>query len=459
MQAPTQHSPNIMNTTVVDAQTIIFGLGETGLSCARFLAARGIEFAAVDTRERPPAVAAFTAAFPSARIETGFTAPDRLGRCEQMLLSPGVPREHPVVRAALARGVEVIGDIELFARHARAPVVAVTGSNGKSTVVTMVSAILAAAGLDVRTGGNIGTPALDLIGESDPDCYVLELSSFQLESTRSLAPVAAALLNISPDHMDRYATFADYVAAKLSIADRAHIVVVNFDDPALAAATLQATIRGFSLHGAAGACYGTERADGTLWLVANGERIINVDEIAAGGEHNRINALAAIALTDTMAVSRSAQRTALMTFTGLPHRCQTVRVCRGVEWIDDSKGTNVGATCAAIAGVFVGRKGVLIAGGQGKGADFGPLADALSGRVHSIVLIGEDAAAIARAVESVVDVQFALDMRAAVATAASLAEPGEAVLLSPACASFDMFENFAARGKAFAAAVNEVAGV
>jgi UDP-N-acetylmuramoylalanine--D-glutamate ligase len=258
--------------------------------------------------------------------------------------------------------------------------------------------------------------------------------------------------------MDRYATFADYVAAKLSIADRAHIVVVNLDDPALATATPQATVRGFSLRGAAGACYGIERADGTLWLVANGERIINVDEIAAGGEHNRVNALAAIALTDTMAVSRSAQRTALMAFSGLPHRCQTVSVRNRVEWIDDSKGTNVGATCAAIAGVFAHRGGVLIAGGQGKGADFGPLADALTGRVHSVVLIGEDAAVIARAIESVVDVQFALDMRSAVATADSLARPGEAVLLSPACASFDMFDNFAARGKAFAAAVNEGAG-
>ncbi len=192
--------------------------------------------------------------------------------------------------------------------------------------------------------------------------------------------------------------------------------------------------------------------------MANGERIINVDAIAAGGEHNRVNALAAIALTDTMAVSRAAQRTALMTFTGLPHRCQTVSVHNGVEWIDDSKGTNVGATCAAIAGVFAQRSGVLIAGGQGKGADFRPLADALSGRIHSVVLIGEDAAVIARAIESVVDVQFAFDMRSAVAAAGSLARPGEAVLLSPACASFDMFDNFAARGEAFAAAVNEVAG-
>lgn len=457
MHTPAEQTLDIMSSTCIDAHSIIFGLGDTGLSCARFLAAHGIEFAAIDTRERPPAAAALTAAFPHARVVTGFTDPARIGHCEQLLLSPGIPRTHPVVQAAIGRGIEVIGDIELFARHAQAPVVAVTGSNGKSTVVTMVSAILTAAGLDVRTGGNIGTPALDLLGETEPDCYVLELSSFQLESTRTLAPVAAALLNVSPDHMDRYATFADYLATKLSIAEHAHMVIVNFDDPALLAACTPATARGFSLHGAAGAEYACEHADGTTWLVAHGERVISVDEIAAGGEHNRMNALAAIALTDTMAVSRSAQRAALMTFTGLPHRCQTVRLHNGVEWIDDSKGTNVGATCAAITGIFARRGGVLIAGGQGKGADFAPLAAVLDGRIHTVVLIGEDAAAIAQAVGAVVDVQFALDMRAAVTAAAALARPGEAVLLSPACASFDMFANYAARGDAFAAAVSGLA--
>lgn len=456
MQIPAEQSLDTMSSNRVDAHTIIFGLGETGLSCARFLAARGIAFAAIDTRERPPAAAALMAAFPDVRVVTGVTDSARIGQCEQLLLSPGVPRTHPVVQAALERGIEVIGDIELFARHARAPVVAVTGSNGKSTVVTMVSAILTAAGLDVRTGGNIGTPALDLIGETEPDCYVLELSSFQLESTRTLAPVAAALLNVSPDHMDRYATFADYLTTKLSIARRAQTFVVNFDDPTLATAPTHATVRGFSLRGADGASYGCERADGAAWLVANSERVIRVDEIGAAGEHNRINALAAIALTDAIGVPRGVQREALMAFSGLPHRCQTVGVHNDVEWIDDSKGTNVGATCAAITGVFAARSGVLIAGGQGKGADFAPLATALSGRVRSVVLIGQDAAAMARAVEAVVDVQFALDMRAAVTAAAVLARPGDAVLLSPACASLDMFANFAARGDAFAAAVNEL---
>lgn len=456
MRIPAEQSLDIMSSNRVDAHSIIFGLGETGLSCARFLAARGIAFAAIDTRERPPAAAALMAAFPDVRVVTGFTDSARIGQCEQLLLSPGVPRTHPVVQAALERGIEVIGDIELFARHARAPVVAVTGSNGKSTVVTMVSAILTAAGLDVRTGGNIGTPALDLIGETEPDCYVLELSSFQLESTRTLAPVAAALLNVSPDHMDRYATFSDYLTTKLSIARRAQTFVVNFDDPTLATAPTHATVRGFSLRGADGASYGCERADGAAWLVANSERVIRVDEIGAAGEHNRINALAAIALTDVIGVPRGVQRQALMAFSGLPHRCQTVGVHNDVEWIDDSKGTNVGATCAAIMGVFAARSGVLIAGGQGKGADFAPLATALSGRVRSVVLIGQDAAAMARAVEAVVDVQFALDMRAAVTAAAALARPGDAVLLSPACASLDMFANFAARGDAFAAAVNEL---
>lgn len=456
MPFPADHSLDLMSSNRIDAHSIIVGLGDTGLSCARFLAARGIPFAAVDTRERPPAAAALLAAFPDTRVVTGFDDPARIGQCEQLLLSPGVPRTHPVVQAALARGIDVIGDIELFARHARAPVVAVTGSNGKSTVVTMVSAILAEAGLDVRTGGNIGTPALDLLGATEPDCYVLELSSFQLESTRTLAPLAAALLNVSPDHMDRYATFADYLAAKRSIADHAQVFVVNFDEPIQSGPTGTATVHGFSLHGAAGASYACERADGTAWLTAHGERVIAVGEIAAAGEHNQANALAAIALSDALGVSRRAQRTALMSFSGLPHRCQTVRVRDEVEWINDSKGTNVGATCAAIKGVFAARGGVLIAGGQGKGADFAPLATALSGRVQSVVVIGEDAAALAQAVASVVDVHFALDMPAAVSAAAALARPGDAVLLSPACASLDMFANYAARGDAFAAAVAEL---
>jgi len=445
-----------MTASSIDAQWIIFGLGKTGFSCARFLARRGIDFAIVDTRNDPPEMANLKRVMPEVAVFTGVVSSMPGGRCKHLVLSPGVSRDHPFVAAACDRGIDVIGDIELFARHASAPVLAVTGSNGKSTVVSMVTEILVTANLDARTGGNIGTPALDLLEDGQPDCFVLELSSFQLESTESLVPKVACILNVSADHMDRYKNFAAYLAAKKRICERAHTVVLNADDEVLRDFKPGCETRYVALHERTMAPYHIARDDGADWLIAAGEKIIRTDRLAVRGEHNYLNALAAIAITDEMSVPRSVQSRALAAFRGLPHRCQTIATHRSVEWIDDSKGTNVGATSAAIRGVFSGRNGVLIAGGQGKGADFSALASVASGRVHTVVLIGEDANRIAAALDGQVDVHFALDMNAAVMLAATLARPGEAVLLSPACASFDMFENFEARGKAFIEAVKEV---
>jgi len=458
MQTLSHYQEETVSSVPVTAPTIIFGLGETGFSCARFLAARGMDFAMIDTRDEPSGLSRCVDTFPGVTIETGVRAPDRIGLCREILLSPGVAREHPVVVGALARGVSVIGDVELFSRYAAAPILAVTGSNGKSTVVTMVSRILASAGLDVRTGGNIGTPALDLLADSPPDCYVLELSSFQLESIQTFAPTVACILNVSSDHMDRYGSFADYLAAKLRVADRAETVVVNADDLTLAKAGFAAEVRGVSLDTTLNTPYTVERADGNDWLVAGGERIMTTDELGVRGKHNVLNALAAIAISDSMSVARDAQRTGLARFSGLPHRCESVACDRTIEWINDSKGTNVGATCTAIASVFSGRSGVLIAGGQGKGADFAPLADALAGHVHHVVLFGEDAGLLGAALEHSVSVQFAVDLPAAVTCAHALALEGDAVLFSPACASFDMFDNFSVRGDAFTAAVSGVLG-
>ena len=445
-----------MTTNFVDAEYAVFGLGKTGLSCARFLARRGFDFAVIDTRDDPPQLANLKESLADVVVITGATSPRVIGRCQHVVLSPGISRDHPIVTAAIERGIEVIGDIELFARHARAPVVAVTGSNGKSTVVTMVSEILSAAGLDVRSGGNLGTPALDLLYRGDPDCYVLEVSSFQLESTGSLAPKVACILNVSPDHMDRYIDMSSYLATKTRIYEHAEVVVLNMDDGMLKQLRPNCETRRIS----SGLCettrYRLDQHDGDLWLVAAGEEFMRADDLILLGKHNCMNALAAVAITDKLSVPREVQKRVLRAFRGLSHRCQTIATKSGIDWIDDSKGTNVGATCAAIRSVFSGRPGVLIAGGQGKGADFNALAAAVEGRVHDVILIGQDARVIAASLDGRVDVHFALDMHSAVAAARLLARRGEAVLLSPACASFDMFDNFEARGRAFIDAVEEI---
>lgn len=456
MLATLNNAHDGMITKSINSPYVVFGLGKTGLSCARFLARRGERFTVIDTRERPSELENFKKLMPDIVVRTGVASAMPMDGCKHVVLSPGVSRDHPVVVAAQRNRIEVIGDIELFARHAEAPVLAITGSNGKSTVVTMVSEILSGANLNVRCGGNLGTPALDLLDDTQPDCFVLELSSFQLESTESLAPSMACILNVSPDHMDRYAAFSNYVAAKQRIYKNAKCVVLNADDEVLNNLRPPCETQYISQYGTAMASYRIEDHDGASWLVAAREKIMRVDDLGARGSHNAINALAAVAITDSMSVPRAVQRRMLAAFRGLPHRCQTVAIRMGAEWIDDSKGTNVGATSAAIRGVFSGRQGVLIAGGKGKGADFSVLAADVDQRVHSVVLIGEDASTIAASLEGHADVHIALHMRAAVALAADLVRSGEAVLLSPACASFDMFENFEARGRAFSAAVLEL---
>ncbi|MFT4560818.1 MAG: UDP-N-acetylmuramoylalanine--D-glutamate ligase [Gammaproteobacteria bacterium] len=445
---------NFMSELPIDTECVVFGLGKTGLSCASFLRKRGIECTVVDTREDPPGRDALRQTIPRIRLITGELSLDLLGTCKQIILSPGVSRAHPFVMNALQCGVEVIGDIELFARHNNAPVIAITGSNGKSTVVTMVSNILAAAGFSVKCGGNIGTPALDLLQDAHAvDFFVLELSSFQLESTYSLAPEVACILNVSPDHMDRYADLASYVEAKTRILRGAKFAVLNADTPALGALNPDCTTRHFGLSRSASPSYCSAEVDGAAWLIADKKPLVPVTELTVRGEHNYLNALAAVAITDRLRVARDVQIRILREFQGLAHRCQTIATHKGIDWIDDSKGTNVGASCAAIAGVFAARSGVLVAGGQGKNADFSDLAAIIKQYVRAVVLIGEDANLIAEALDGNVEVHFALDMIAAVSVAERLAESGDAVLLSPGCASLDMFDNFEARGDAFASAV------
>ena len=436
--------------------TAVLGLGRTGLAVARYLARRGVPFRVLDSRAAPPGLETLRRELPEVETVLGPFTPDRLCAAETLILSPGIAPDEPAVAAAAAAGVEVVGDIELFAREATAPVVAVTGSNGKSTVTALVGAMAEKAGKRVAVGGNIGTPALDLLSGPAPELYVLELSSFQLETTASLDAAAAAVLNVSADHLDRHPDLAAYAAIKRRVFHGRGTMVVNADDPAVAAmAEAGRPVVRFTLADPAAGEYGLREVDGAPWLARGGEPLLPLAALALAGGHNAANALAALALGEAVGLPMPAMLEALRTFPGLPHRCQYVAEHGGVRWYNDSKGTNVGATEAALRGV-PGERVVLIAGGEGKDADFAVLRAAVAERARAVVVIGRDAPLLVAALHATVPIEKAPDMDAAVAAAARLAEPGDSVLLSPACASFDMFRDYAARGEAFVAAVGRL---
>lgn len=438
---------------------VVVGLGKTGLSCARFLAARGVSFAVTDSRLQPPELASLTRLLPQIPVFTGGFDANLLSRADKLILSPGVAASEPAIRQAVDQGVELLGDIEVFARNARAPVVAVTGSNGKSTVASLTAAMMQRAGVKVLLGGNIGTPALDLLEDDVPDFYVLELSSFQLETVRSLDAAAAAVLNVSPDHLDRYADVETYAAAKRRIYAGTGVMVINLDDDCVRAMRRPSrAVIAYSLSAPEPGCFGVLNAGGQEWLAFGEETLLPVAALGLSGRHNIANVLAALALGSAVGLPVSAMLEAAKEFTPLPHRCQRLATVAGVNWVDDSKGTNVGAACAAITGLGGDDNLILIAGGDGKGADFSPLAEAVRGRVHAAVLIGRDAALLGEAIKARTQVVYATDMGAAVATAAGLARPGDTVLLSPACASFDMFRDYRHRGEVFAGAVRDLEG-
>ncbi|MBS0396054.1 MAG: UDP-N-acetylmuramoyl-L-alanine--D-glutamate ligase [Proteobacteria bacterium] len=435
-------------------RNLVVGLGKTGLSAVRWLAAQGEAVAVTDSRAAPPGLEALRALPAPVPASLGGFDLGLLDSADRIVLSPGVSRAEPIVRAALARGLVVVGDVELFARARRAPAVAITGTNGKSTVTTLVAEMARRAGRRVLAGGNLGEPALDLLAQPDPELYVLELSSFQLESTDSLELAAAAVLNVTPDHMDRYATLADYAAAKARILTHAAAAVVNLDDPLVAAMPRPGQRRvGFSVA-RADADFGLVEVGGASQLARRGEPLLPVAELGIAGRHNAANALAALALGAEIGLELAPMLATLRSFTGLAHRGQVVAERRGVRYVDDSKGTNVGATLAAVAGLDGPL--VMIAGGDGKGQDFAPLADAFRGKVRHVVLIGRDREALAAALAGTCPTEYAPDMDAAVAAAAAAARPGDLVLLSPACASLDMFRDYAARGDAFAAAARRL---
>ena len=444
-----------MQQAVRTPLSVIVGLGRTGVSCARHLAARGHRLVVTDSRENPPGLAELRRLVPAAATALGGFDPAVLAGADQVVVSPGVSLAEPFLRRAAAQGLDLVGDIELFAREAGGRVVGITGTNGKSTVTTLVGAFAEAAGLEVRVGGNLGEPALDLLEGPPAAMYVLELSSYQLETTWSLQPEAAAVLNVSPDHLDRYHDLAEYAAAKARIYERAAAAIVNLDDAIVVRMPRpgQRTV-GFSLR-RQDADFRLLHEAGEDWLAEGAEPILPLAALALPGRHNAANALAALAVGSVCGFPRAAMAGVLQEFRGLAHRTERVRDLRGVSWIDDSKGTNVGATVAAIEGMDGPL--VLIAGGEGKGQDFTPLGPACQGKVRQAILIGRDARLLAGALEGRCAVTFAASMEAAVGAAAAVAHAGDTVLLSPACASFDMFRDYAHRGEAFAAAVRELA--
>lgn len=439
-----------------EKRALVVGLGLTGLSCARYLVRLGYEVTAVDTRAQPPKLDALRQELPQVSVQTGTLAPALFEVPGLLVVSPGLSVNEPLIAHAVAGGARPIGDIELFAQAARAPVLAITGANGKSTVTALVGEMCRAGGLKTAVGGNIGVPALELLEAETPQVYVLELSSFQLETTWSLDAHAAAVLNLTPDHMDRYGSMDAYASAKARIFRGRGAMVLNADDALVARmATPGRRVLRFTLGAPAGVDdYGVvQRTDGE-WLARGTRLLMPAAEVPLAGRHNLANTLAAMALAQTMGVSDNDCRTAVRNFKGLRHRTELVAERDGVRWYDDSKGTNVGATIAALNGMST--PVVLIAGGDGKGQDFSELRTAVVGHARAVVLIGRDAPQIERALGSVVPVRHAPDMRAAVIEAKQLAQNGDVVLLSPACASFDMFRNYEHRGDVFRAAVQEV---
>ena len=435
----------------VHAYTLVVGLGVTGLSVVRYLHRLGESIVVADSRDIPPALNEFKQTFGDVPLHTGKFNNKLFVNAQRIVVSPGVPLSDPVLQQARDNGVEITGDIDLFAHEVDAPVVAITGSNGKSTVTTLLALMAEKSGISVAAGGNIGLPVLDMLNDSK-ELYVLELSSFQLETLQRLPMAAAVVLNVSPDHMDRYADVNAYAMSKQAIYENAAHAVINRDDTFVSKMlSHQPNVIGFTLSKPTGGDFGLCSKDGEQYLCAGNELLMKTAELKIRGRHNYANALAALALGSTIDLPLQAMLDALKEFPGLEHRTQWIAEIDGVGWYNDSKGTNVGATLAAVEGLP--GKHVLIAGGQSKGADFKPLRAVAEQRLRAVVLIGEDAEKIAETIDELVPVRIARDMNEAVRFAAKFAERGDNVLLSPACASFDMFQGFAHRGDAFIKAV------
>ena len=458
MMTPARQSPDD-GIIASSAQRVIVGLGVTGLSVARYLARCGERFAVVDTRPEPAGLAELRAEQPQVAVFCGEIPQSLLNAASQLIVSPGLAPDLPFLSEASASGATVIGDADLFVEAAQAPVIGITGSNAKSTVTALVGAMAEAADMNVGVGGNLGTPALDLLAD-DRQLYVLELSSFQLERSQSLNLAVACVLNLTSDHLDRHGSMPKYHQAKHRIFRGCRHAVVNSDDPLTippGGDGMQVSAwrpREPDLHG-----FGVHRDDeGVEWLSLGFTDLMPVADLALQGRHNLANALAALAIGRSAGLPMPAMLDALRSFAGLPHRCQLVLERSGVRWINDSKATNVGAAKAAIEGMGIGRNLILIVGGRGKGDDFKALARPVARHCKRVLLLGETAEQLARDLGEAAPVQHCATLDEAVLAAQACAASGDCVLLSPACASFDMFRDYVERGEHFAAAVRSLSG-
>ena len=444
-----------MMLTVKDKKVLVLGLGDTGLSALRWLRKQGAKLSVADSREAPPALEILKNELPEVTTHLGAFRDNTFIHPDLIVISPGVPLATPQVQTAIARGIPVVGDVELFAQYRpkTAKVIAITGSNGKSTVTTLVGEMCAKAGLKTIVAGNIGLPVLDTLAMETPDVYVLELSSFQLETTSSLNADTATVLNVSEDHLDRYTGMAEYAAAKARIFKGGGVQVLNRQDSWSSTMALpeREQLRFGTDVPATPADYGLSHD--AAYLRQGETALMALSDMKIAGLHNASNALAALALCRSIKLEYETLLNTLRHFKGLPHRVEWVTEIDGVAFYDDSKGTNVGATCAALAGLP--QKVVLIAGGDGKGQDFSPLSSAAAENARAVVLLGRDAPLIDKAIQNCgVPVIHTGSMQEAVQQAFTAAQTGDAVLLSPACASFDMFRNYQHRAEVFVQAVH-----
>jgi len=458
-----KNEPLAIETIAVNSKqfdTVIVGLGKTGLSCVRYLTGIGASsFAVVDSRRDPPELKTLYECYPGVSVYLGSYHEEILSAAGQLIVSPGVSLKEEAIKSACAGGARVVNDMEIFCRNISRPVIAITGSNGKSTVATLVNEMINHTGRRALLGGNIGIPVLDLLKEPEPDYFVLEISSFQLEPLTTLNACASVVLNISEDHMDRYCDIDEYSAVKAGIHRGSGGMIINLDDTRTA---------GFDRSGRNAICYtlaephadvfGVREADGERYLALGNRNLLPVSCLKLHGDHNISNCLAALALGSAIQLPLQSMLAELREFRGLPHRCQWVDGIKGVQWYNDSKGTNVGASCAAIKGLRAVGPVILIAGGIGKEADFSPLAETAEHSLCAAVLIGRDAGIIGEALREWVPVYYATSMEAAVTTADRIAKTGDVVLLSPACASFDMFRDYQDRGNVFMDCVARLKG-
>lgn len=428
-------------------KNIVIGLGETGLSAVTFLRQQGLDVLVMDQNECPANLAKFKQTFPDVPYILGRLDEAILLQVERVILSPGVPRSTPEIVNCIAAGVSVVSDIQLFTEHTKMPIVAITGSNGKSTVTSLLAHMVVSSGLEVGVGGNLGPPALSLL-QRVPDWYVLELSSFQLASTEHLNAFASVILNISPDHLDHHRDMQDYIQAKLRIYQGTEHVVVNRDETMVIPEKSGPT---FGLSEPEAGQWGIRLYHGKEYLACGDELYLLTNELPLVGRYQVSNTLCALALGTVMGLPKEGMITGILSFKGLPHRCCFVQKVNGVSWYNDSKATNIGAAEGAIKGLADRYSGQLIwlAGGQGKGADFSLMREVVTQHVKVAILFGQDGPQMAEALAECAEIFEVKDMVSAIDLAKQLTKSGDAVLLAPACASFDQFKSYAHRGKIF----------